>query len=578
MFWANWGGVGTFRAASFYKEFVAGHHADRYKGSFGCTLQLSNLTFRVQTMKKLLKSWRQTSRQRLSLFAVAVAVAVAVASPATAQQQGLFRFQEADILGGFNNDRTKDADIADINRDGNPDIYDANSQVGMPGLGSDAIVIRFNNGKDASGVHLGFRVVDIDPGDMEVTYDSDFADFNGDGYPELIRTQGNEVAVYLNQQGPDVWFDFDNPFGNPDTFIDTPGDSPDDIAVGDLDNDGDLDFAVARRIRPGVSVTSGSGVEIYINEGFGAGGANSSELPSFRSYHLDVFDYIADSIFAGVPEFFSTHDVFFVDANGDNYLDIVAVNEDGFEFEGESFGGSQLFLNNANGFDRLVGDVNRDGQVNLFDIPPFVLVLTSGAFQFEADVNGDGIVDFSDITPLIALITSNQPPTAGQFFDDGQFFQAAVSGAGAKFDEDNFNDLIFTGNNKSSVYLNDPSSPGKFFAPTTLPDSEANPGDNLVRIYDVEIGDIDNDGDLDAVAPVMDIAPGVNGTARVWRNDSGVFTLFGGRNPLTGLEVGTILSADFIDFDSDGDLDLYMAGNDGIRAQNRFFINNGSDE
>lgn len=128
------------------------------------------------------------------------------------------------------------------------------------------------------------------------------------------------------------------------------------------------------------------------------------------------------------------------------------------------------------------------------------------------------------------------------------------------------------------MYLNDPSSPGKFFAPTTLPDSEANPGDNIVRIYDVEIGDIDNDGDLDAVAPVNDVAPGVNGTARVWRNDSGVFTLFGGRNPLTGLEVGSILSADFIDFDSDGDLDLYMAGNDGSRAQNRLFINNGSDE
>jgi len=55
----------------------------------------------------------------------------------------------------------------------------------------------------------------------------------------------------------------------------------------------------------------------------------------------------------------------------------------------------------------LLADVNRDGTVNVLDINPFLVVLTSGAYQVEADVNQDGIVNVLDINPFIMALFSN---------------------------------------------------------------------------------------------------------------------------------------------------------------------------
>ena len=54
--------------------------------------------------------------------------------------------------------------------------------------------------------------------------------------------------------------------------------------------------------------------------------------------------------------------------------------------------------------DFLLGDVNRDGMVDFFDISPFIDLLSISAFQDEADINGDGVVDFFDISPFIDLL------------------------------------------------------------------------------------------------------------------------------------------------------------------------------
>ena len=53
-----------------------------------------------------------------------------------------------------------------------------------------------------------------------------------------------------------------------------------------------------------------------------------------------------------------------------------------------------------------LGDVNRDGVVDFFDISPFIAVLSSGPFQFEADMNQDGFVNFYDIAPFIDALSS----------------------------------------------------------------------------------------------------------------------------------------------------------------------------
>lgn len=51
-----------------------------------------------------------------------------------------------------------------------------------------------------------------------------------------------------------------------------------------------------------------------------------------------------------------------------------------------------------------LGDINMDGLVDFSDIPPFIALLTSGGYHFEADCNLDGEVDFSDIPPFIFIL------------------------------------------------------------------------------------------------------------------------------------------------------------------------------
>ena len=54
----------------------------------------------------------------------------------------------------------------------------------------------------------------------------------------------------------------------------------------------------------------------------------------------------------------------------------------------------------------LLGDINRDGIINLQDVQPFVDLITNAEFQAEADINGDGIIDLLDVQPFIDLLTN----------------------------------------------------------------------------------------------------------------------------------------------------------------------------
>ena len=85
---------------------------------------------------------------------------------------------------------------------------------------------------------------------------------------------------------------------------------------------------------------------------------------------------------------------------------ILAQNSIDIEFIGDSVSlrGFALQFTQSNSF--LLGDVNRDGVVNFFDISPFIGLLSMGNFQIEADINMDLEVDFLDISPFIQLLTS----------------------------------------------------------------------------------------------------------------------------------------------------------------------------
>jgi hypothetical protein len=65
----------------------------------------------------------------------------------------------------------------------------------------------------------------------------------------------------------------------------------------------------------------------------------------------------------------------------------------------------------------LLGDLNCDGAVNVFDIDPFVLALTEPAAYASvypdcdamlADVTGDGAINVFDIDPFVSLLTDSR--------------------------------------------------------------------------------------------------------------------------------------------------------------------------
>jgi len=57
----------------------------------------------------------------------------------------------------------------------------------------------------------------------------------------------------------------------------------------------------------------------------------------------------------------------------------------------------------------LLGDVDMNGTVSFSDIPPFIALLQTGAFQAEADVDLNGVVNFADIPPFIGKHLACQP-------------------------------------------------------------------------------------------------------------------------------------------------------------------------
>ena len=54
----------------------------------------------------------------------------------------------------------------------------------------------------------------------------------------------------------------------------------------------------------------------------------------------------------------------------------------------------------------LLGDVNKDCEVNLLDVDPFVTAVSNGTYIAQADINEDGSVDLLDVAPFIDLLSS----------------------------------------------------------------------------------------------------------------------------------------------------------------------------
>ncbi len=173
-----------------------------------------------------------------------------------------------------------------------------------------------------------------------------------------------------------------------------------------------------------------------------------------------------------------------------------------------------------------------------------------------ADVDLDGDIDL--------LIMGSSPVTTTLYLNDGigNFTESAqpdivnlFSGAAefADVDNDGDPDLLMTGNTSApssvaNLYINDGT--GDFELATGTPFEPSYGGD-------VDFGDFDGDNDLDLVIIGKNSSDNLI-TNLYSNNGSGSFTLITG-NAFTGVFLGSV---EFIDADTDGDLDILLAGED----------------
>ncbi|MGD1847058.1 MAG: FG-GAP-like repeat-containing protein, partial [Salibacteraceae bacterium] len=303
-----------------------------------------------------------------------------------------------------------------------------------------------------------------------------WADFNNDGAIDvLVNTDDNSLdsRLYFSDGGVVPNFT-DVTATNAAGLLDQNTERT--AIAGDLNNDGNIDFA---------RNTFGR-IEIYLNQGSGSTPAYSfgdgSQSPS----------QTITSISGGI----NVEGMFFIDWDNDNDLDLVLDNH--------NFG-MEVFENNGSG-------------------------------------------SFTVATPGTAAGQTGFPESTG---GDGDY------GAAADFDNDGFVDLILRKSTGVNLWRYNPS--------TSRYESQTNPNTSAANSNkgSVIFCDFDNDGDLDIFWTAQ-------GTNQIWRNNNGTFVASGIPAGAASSDSG-IDECDCADVDNDGDLDLFL-GDDG--GSSYLFINN----
>ncbi|MCI0586799.1 MAG: VCBS repeat-containing protein [Planctomycetes bacterium] len=374
------------------------------------------------------------------------------------------------------------------------------------------------------------------PGFQESTRAVAIGDVDGDGDLDALFGNFGQDRLCLND-GTAAFSDV-SASGLPSLF-----DGVRDVALGDVDADGDLDAWVATAgLFPGPLQPAPD--RLYLNDGTGAyADATATSLPAL----LDLTEAVALG-----------------DVDGDGDLDAFLGNtaSDTDPFPGDQ---NRLYLNSGTGvftdatatnvpavLDHThavaLGDVDGDG-----DLDAFVGNHSSGVGGFERLHLNNGSGVFSDAT------TTNLP------------FTVNATEAVALGDVDGDGDLdAFVGNDGDSplgqqnrLYLN--AGTGVFTDATST---------HLPALFDptqdVALGDLDGDGDLDALVGNSSLTGG-SGQDRLLLNDgTGVFTDFTTTSlPARNERTNAVVLGDF---DEDGDLDVLLVD----LGQDRLYSNTGA--
>jgi len=317
------------------------------------------------------------------------------------------------------------------------------------------------------------------------------------------------------------------------------GDSQ-DVALADVDGDGDLDIFIAK--------SDGNNQLWFNNNGaFPPNGAtiygnftNAVVLNDFdRDGEWDVFlahngnkeiiySFATD---APVSKVFSdtntTLDVALGDFNNDGNMDVYAVNYGSPSMVWKNSGSSRNFItntiasNNRNNQAVAVGDVNGDGLLDAVVVGNGTNEVQigdgNGGFKYSglaAQTLGQGnstdvaLADFNGDAKLDVIITNADQADqvwynngTGNFPENSsQRLTTSSQAVGvADVDADDDLDLYMAVNGKNIIWLNDPDKNGLRFTPGEPMSTNPLISNNDENSQAVAMGDVDGDGDIDAV-------------------------------------------------------------------------------
>jgi hypothetical protein len=409
--------------------------------------------------------------------------------------------------------------LGDVDNDGDLDAFCAN-------FGSQNRLY-LNDGSavfsDVTGTNL--------PSDSDSSRAADLADVDGDG--DLDLAIGSELDFFTNTGSAQLLLnDGTGVFVQSTTF---PQDTEDNTAVRfvDVDLDGDADLVIGNDQDP---------TFVYANDGTGTfTDVTATAIPNNP----------------GIP----TLDLIVVDVDNDGDSDLVRASASSFR------GGPGLNVL-----------INDGAGVFTLDASGIVPPLQSSALGLSvADVDGDGDVDLAlanssaERDRLLFFDQSSQT-----FVDDGTRTPLAPATnrledvAAGDIDSDGDTDLVVARFlEQSFVYRNDGF--GRFDLDLgAIPAGED-------RTLAVALGDVDGDGDLDAVLGVEALVPGTGGDRVLINDGTGNFTDETGLRLPAPTESTTDI--ELADIDGDGDLDLIAATSFDFFAgelPTRLYRNNGN--